>query len=288
MTKIVYCVIVFTLMITNVSAQTEIKLSTKASPHTQGTNSTEAKDMNGFVTNITEPRMYAYLAPSSDVLTAAVLICPGGGYFGISSENEGVAFAQYLNSKGISAFVLYYRMPKGQFGLPLQDAQRAIRIIRKNAKKWGIDAHKIGIAGFSAGGHLASTAGTHYTKATRPDFMALIYPVISMNMEVTHSGSHNNLLGNHPSEAVVARFSNELHVSKNTPPTFLLITLDDTAVPVENSYRFYKALQANNVRSELNTFAIGGHGFGMKKRGLEVDNWTELLLKWLEKEKFIN
>lgn len=276
------------LILTKVVAQTEIKLSVENPHRISVQTQSEAKDANGFVTNISSPRMYAYLASPSDTLTSAVLICPGGGYRGISSENEGVAFAHFLNKNGISAFVLYYRMPNGQYELPLQDAQSAIRAIRKGAKKWGIDKHKIGVVGFSAGGHLASTVGTQFTRATRPDFMALIYPVISMNKVITHGGSRTNLLGKNPSDELVERYSNELQVTKNTPPTFMLVTIDDASVPVENSYRFYKALQMNAVPSELNTFTVGGHGFGMKKRGLEVDNWSDLLLKWLKKEKFIN
>jgi acetyl esterase/lipase len=284
----VYLVIACMLIFTNVVAQTEIKLSVENPNPSQVQIQFEAQDANGFVTNISEPRMYAFLASPADKLSAAVLICPGGGYFGISSENEGLAFAHFLNKNGISAFVLYYRMPNGQYELPLQDAQSAIRAIRQNAHKWHIDKHKIGIAGFSAGGHLASTVGTQFTTATRPDFMALMYPVISMDKVITHRGSRTNLLGKNPSEALVERFSSEIHVGRKTPPTFLLITLDDTSVPVENSYRFYKALQANDVPSELNTFAKGGHGFGMQKSGLDVDNWTDLLLVWLKNRKFIN
>jgi acetyl esterase/lipase len=157
-------------------------------------------------------------------------------------------------------------------------------MIRDGAEKWNIDKHKIGIAGFSAGGHLASTAGTQFTKKSRPDFMILVYPVISM----TGDGTCQNLLGETPSESLKKRFSNQLQVAENTPPTFIVAALDDDVVPVEHSLMFYKALQAKSIPSEIHTFDKGGHGFGMKKRGLEIDNWTELLKVWLKASKIID
>jgi acetyl esterase/lipase len=228
--------------------------------------------------------MYAYIVPKEKASGAAILICPGGGYGGLAVEHEGSQFAEWLNTLGISAFVLYYRMPNQHSEIPLTDAQTALQIIRKRAKMWNIDKHKIGIAGFSAGGHLASTVGTHFSKKNRPDFMVLVYPVISM----TGDGTCQNLIGLSPTKEVKNRFSNELNVTRNTPPTLLIAATDDDVVPIEHSYRFYKALQDKNIPSKLQTYPKGGHGFGMHKQGMEVDGWLSVVKDWLEEMKIIN
>jgi acetyl esterase/lipase len=277
----------FSIFCSNVKSQEEIKLYPKGPTDSNGIVEEEAKDDKSFVTNITEARMYAYPAPKELANGTAVLICPGGGYRGVSIENEGSNVALWLNKLGVSAFVLYYRMPNQHSEIPLTDAQTAIEIIRNNSKKWNVDAHKIGIMGFSAGGHLASTVGTHFSKKNRPDFMILGYPVISMKKEITHAGSRKNLLGENPTPEMEKLYSNELQVTKNTPPTFIVCALDDKAVLAENSYLFHKALQAKGVSSDIQTYELGGHGFGMRKRGMPVDNWTDLLEKWLVKNKFI-
>lgn len=264
-------------------AQEEIKLYKNGPAEISGITEKETNYNNSWVTNVTEARMYAYIVPKEKSSGTAVLICPGGGYGGLAAEHEGSQFAAWLNSIGVSAFVLYYRMPNHHSEIPLTDAQTAIQIIREGAKKWNIDKHKIGIAGFSAGGHLASTAGTHFTSKNRPDFMIVIYPVISM----TGDGTCQNLLGETPSPLLINRFSNELRVTEETPPTFILAALDDDVVPVEHSLKFYNALQAKNIPSEIHTYDKGGHGFGMKKQGLEIDNWTEVLKEWLKKNKLI-
>lgn len=248
----------------------------------------EAKDSNSFVTNISEPRMYAYFAPKEIATGAAVIICPGGGYRGISVKKEGEEFAEWFNKLGISAFVLYYRMPNGNHEIPLKDAQTALKIVRKGARKWNIQKDKIGIMGFSAGGHLASTVGTHFkNKMQRPDFMILAYPVVTMKNELTHAGSRNNLLGKSPTDELVNLFSNELQVTKKTPPTFLVHAIDDKAVPIANSELILKALQEKNVPAELHKYDVGGHGFGMIKRKIPLDNWTDLLMTWLQNNKLI-
>jgi acetyl esterase/lipase len=265
-------------------AQEEIKLYKKGPSEISGITEKEANYDNSWVTNITEARMYAYIVPKEKANGTAVLICPGGGYAGLAVDHEGSQFAAWLNSLGVSAFVLYYRMPNHHSDIPLTDAQTAIQIIRNGAKKWNIDKNKIGIAGFSAGGHLASTAGTHFTKINRPDFMIVIYPVISM----TGDGTCQNLLGETPSKEQLDRFSNELCVTEKTPPTFILAAIDDDVVPFEHSDKFYKALQAKNVPSEIYTYEKGGHGFGMKKQGLKIDNWTDVLKDWLKKNKLIS
>ncbi|MEI7505013.1 MAG: alpha/beta hydrolase [Paludibacter sp.] len=248
----------------------------------------EAKDKNSFVTNISEPRMYAYIVPKEIATGAAVVICPGGGYRGISVKKEGEDIAKWFNNLGVSAFVLYYRMPNGNFEIPLKDAQTALEIVKKDAKKWNIKKGKIGIMGFSAGGHLASTVGTHFkNKNQRPDFMILAYPVVTMQKELTHAGSRNNLLGNNPTDEQVQFYSNELQVTKKTPPTFLVHAIDDKAVPIANSEQLLKSLQEKNVPAELHKFDVGGHGFGMTKRGIPVDNWSDLLIIWLQNNKLI-
>jgi len=266
------------------NAQEEIQLYKDGAKQSSGITEAESKDQNNFINNITDARMYAYIAPKETATGAAVLICPGGGYGGVSSDKEGSEIAIWFNQIGISAFVLYYRMPNGHYEIPLQDAQTALKIIHKGAKKWNICTNKIGIMGFSAGGHLASTAGTHFkTKIQRPDFMILAYPVVTMKKDLTHTGSRNNLLGTNPSEELVNLYSNELQVTKETPPTFIVHAIDDTVVPIANSEQLLKALLDNNVPAELHKYDVGGHGFGMRKNSIPADKWPDLLKDWLIK-----
>jgi len=282
---LILCVCSFSLALT---AQEEIKLYKNGAKDTNGITEAESKDKNNFVINITDARMYAYIAPQGKTNGTAVLICPGGGYRGISVEKEGFSIAKWFNQLGVSAFVLYYRMPNGHNDIPLKDAQKALEIIHQKAKAWNIDENKIGIMGFSAGGHLASTVGTHFkSKMDRPSFMILCYPVVTMNKELTHSGSRVNLLGENPSDALVKLYSNELQVTENTPPTFIIHNIDDKAVPIANSEHLLKALQEKKVPAELHKFDVGGHGFGMLKRGLPEDNWPDLLKSWLLANKLI-
>ncbi|MEO8498667.1 MAG: alpha/beta hydrolase [Planctomycetota bacterium] len=222
----------------------------------------------------------------------AIVICPGGGYGGLVTGAEGHGIAQWLNGHGITGVVLEYRLPAGRSFVPLLDAQRAIRTVRANAKDWGVDPARVGIMGFSAGGHLASTAGTHFDAGNadaedpanrlgcRPDFMILVYPVITMD-ETTHRGSRNNLLGAAPSDELIELFSNEKQVTAKTPPTFLAHALDDKPVPIENSRLFYNALQKHKVPSKLLELASGGHGLNGYK-GPMWDAWQEQSLAWLE------
>jgi len=271
------------------TAQEEIQLYKNGPKESNGITEVEAKDKNNFVTNITDARMYAYIAPKDIATGAAVVICPGGGYAGISVEKEGFTIAKWFNKFGISAFVLYYRMPNGHSQIPLTDAQTAFQIIHDNAGKWNINKSKIGIIGFSAGGHLASTVGTHFTnKVNRPSFLILCYPVVTMNKEITHQGSRVNLLGENPSEALVKLYSNEFQVTKKTPPTFIVHSIDDKAVPIINSENMLQSLQRMNVPAELHKYDVGGHGFGMRVRGLPEDKWPDLLMTWLKANKLIN
>lgn len=242
-----------------------------------------------FLLDISEPRMYAYPASKENNCGTAVLICPGGGYSGVSAVKEGAEIAKWFNELGVSAFVLYYRMPNGHYEIPLKDAQTALSIIHKRAREWKINKKKIGIMGFSAGGHLASTVGTHFkTKAERPAFMLLAYPVVTMNKDLTHKGSRDNLLGKNPSEELVKLYSNELQVNKQTPPTFIIHARDDGAVPIANSENLLEALQKNKVPAKLVTYDEGGHGFGMRKKGIPVENWPQEMKAWLTERKLIS
>lgn len=224
-----------------------------------------------------------------------IVICPGGGYSHLAINKEGYKVAQWLNTLGITAIVLKYRLPsdaimKDKTIGPLQDAQEAIRYVRRNAKEWNLNENKIGIMGFSAGGHLASTLATHYNDvvykvsdkiSAKPDFSILIYPVISMEKDVTHKGSKKNLLGTSPSKELVAKYSNEKEVDSLTSPTFLVHATDDTVVPVENSINYYLALKNNKVLTEMHLYERGGHGFGLGKADTS-QFWTKDCELWLQ------
>ena len=225
----------------------------------------------------------------------AVIICPGGGYAILAFDKEGTRVAEELNRWGVTALVLKYRLPDDAANVdkslaPWQDAQQAIRYARQHAKALGIKENKIGIMGFSAGGHVAATASTHFeeqadpagdTTSVRPDFSILVYPVVSFDSQITHKGSRNNLIGENASAAKATFFSNELHVKSNTPPAFLVHASDDQAVPVENSIRYYQACVANKVPAALHVYPAGGHGFGMYNKTTS-DSWMERLRQWLD------
>ena len=214
-----------------------------------------------------------------------VLMCPGGGYSHQASAHEGHDMADWYNSQGITYAVLKYRLPYGDSAIPLADAEQAMRILRKYADDLGVDPKKIGIAGASAGGHLASTLATHYSSPeTRPDFQILFYPVISMDAGKTHMGSRNNLLGKNPSEELVALYSNELQVTPDTPKAFIILSSDDGAVPPANSIDYYSALLSNKVKASLHTYPVGGHGWGFRDRFPYKSQWTGELEKWLREE----
>lgn len=228
---------------------------------------------------------------------AAIVICPGGGYGGLVTGAEGHGIASWLNAHGITGVVLEYRLPKGRSSVPLLDAQRAIRTVRANAKAWNLDPAKIGIIGFSAGGHLASTAGTHFDDgdakaddpiekpSSRPDFMILVYPVITMD-QTTHGGSRTNLLGKQPDEKLVKLYSNETQVTAKTPPAFLAHAKDDKTVVPANSQAFYDALLAHKVPAKYLELPFGGHGLNGYK-GPMWDAWQTQSLAWLSERKFI-
>jgi acetyl esterase/lipase len=238
-----------------------------------------------------KPSLTPYLAKSAN--GTAVIVCPGGGYQNLAMDHEGVQIAKWLNSLGISAFVLKYRLgPKYHHPAMINDAQRAIRTVRSRAASLHIEADRIGIWGFSAGGHLASTAATHFDAGdpnaadpidragSRPDFAILAYPVISLG-EFSHVGSRNNLLGKTPDPKLVEDLSNDLRVTPQTPPTFLFHTTADATVPVENSVRFYLALRKAGVPAEMHIFQNGPHGVGLAPTDATLSAWGGLLANWL-------
>ena len=225
----------------------------------------------------------------------SVIICPGGGYGRLAIDHEGVDVAKAFNQIGVTAFVLKYRLPNDSIMIdkttgPLQDAQQAIRMIRNQAAAWGLNPAKIGIMGFSAGGHLAASAATHFnmmadastkdTTSVRPDFAVLIYPVISFNDSITHNGSKTNLIGKNATAEQTKLFSNELQVTKNSPPAFLVHAGDDGTVPVENSIRYYQACIKNKVPAEMHIYPKGGHGFGLNNK-TTADKWFDRLINWM-------
>jgi acetyl esterase/lipase len=244
------------------------------------------------------PGIHVHLPPADKANGAAVVICPGGGYGGLAISYEGHDVARWLNSIGVVGIVLKYRhAPRYQHPIPLQDAQRAIRVVRMHArtKDWNVDPTRIGILGFSAGGHLASTAATHFdlgnvlvsdltdAQSCRPDFAVLVYPVITMTDPYTHKGSRRNLLGENPEPKLVEELSNEKQVTDKTPPTFLAHTSEDTAVPPQNSLLFYDALVRNKVPAELHVYEKGPHGLGMDRRpDLPFSSWPTRCAAWLE------
>jgi acetyl esterase/lipase len=245
------------------------------------------------IAKVSKPTMTLYKPDKPN--GKAVIICPGGGYGILAWEKEGTKVAEMFNSWGITAFVLKYRLPDDTTMIdksiaPLQDAQQAIRLVRSNAAKWNINPRSIGIMGFSAGGHLASTAATHFsynadhtttdTTSVRPDFAILLYPVVSFDQAITHKGSKNNLIGPNPTAEKVAFYSNELQVTASTPPSFLVHAGDDGAVPVENSVRYYLACIKNKVPVEMHLYPKGGHGFGLNN-ATTTDIWMDRMHNWL-------
>ncbi|MGI6454132.1 MAG: alpha/beta hydrolase [bacterium] len=242
-----------------------------------------------------EPRLFLYPAPEDTANGAAVIICPGGGYGGLAMDHEGHQVARWLNTIGISGFILKYRhAPNYRHPVPLNDALRAIRLVRTNAEKWSLDTSRIGILGFSAGGHLASTAATHFNEAqtdstdpvdqlsSRPDFVVLGYPVISFVSDVTHVGSRRNLLGDNPDPELVRSLSSELQVTSDTPPTFLFHSADDKGVPVQNSIMFFEAMLKHGVPGQLHIYEQGGHGYGINPKNPLLQSWTNLLADWFK------
>jgi len=280
-------------------AQTVILLYDGEIPNSKRTpdreNSRYEKDSILIVSKISRPSLTIFLPSKEKATGAAVIICPGGGYTNLAMGYEGTDVALRFNQSGIAAFVLKYRIPDTstmihkEYG-PLQDAQRAIQLVRSNAKEWNIEPNRIGIMGFSSGGHLAATAGTHFQKdyipnpdhiSLRPDFLILIYPVISFRQPVAHMGSANNLAGPDPSPEKIKEFSNEEHVTDRTPPCFLVHAKDDDAVPYANTGLFADACKKHHVPVEVFYYEKGGHGFGMTNN-TSPQRWMDLCITWMQ------
>jgi acetyl esterase/lipase len=253
------------------------------------------------VSGVTNPTLEIYLPPAQKANGAAVIICPGGGYTRLAYTHEGTDVAKAFNQFGTAAFVLKYRLPADSLQpdksiAPIQDAQQAIKLVRQMAADWHIDTHKVGILGFSAGGHLASTAVTHFDTSfiensehinLRPDFGILVYPVISFSDSLAHKGSRINLIGANPSAQQVRFFSSELQVKASTPPIFIIHAADDRTVKVQNTLSFYAALLANHVPGQLLVYPYGGHGFGLINK-TTTDSWITHVAAWMKAEKMGN
>ena len=280
-----------------INAQSVVPLYGDNIPNARPTADTEKSDSSDGIlqiSNVSRPMMSIYLPAKGKATGTAVVICPGGGYSIVAAGHEGSEVAKRFASAGIAAFVLKYRLPDDRTMLdktigPLQDAQRAIQYVRENAVRLGIKSNRVGIMGFSAGGHLASTEGTHFNKAyianpndisLRPDFMILAYPVISFTDSLGHIGSRNNLLGKNPPQDSIVKYSGELQVNANTPPTFLVHAKDDEVVKVENSLVFADALRKYHIPVEVYLYEHGGHGFGLHNRTSNVD-WLTLAITWM-------
>ena len=298
--RILFVVIFFLSSIDQLSAQQRILLYSDGIPNSTGNTIEEQISIKNEDTvaygQTSIPTLQVYLPQKSN--GTAVIIIPGGGYGFLAYKEEGTNIARYFTEQGITAFVLKYRLPaesimKDKTIGPLQDAQQAIKIVRMKAADWHLNKDRIGVIGFSAGGHLASTLGTHFKKSyipneentnLRPDFMILVYPVITMKESLTHQGSRSNLLGASPSSETVSLFSNEDQVTADTPPAYLIHTGDDNIVDVDNSIVFYQALVKHKVPAEMHLYAEGNHGFVLRWPSAE---WIQPILKWMGKGEFL-
>jgi acetyl esterase/lipase len=277
------------------NAQEIVELYPDSIPNSKKTEKKETFN-SGMFRSVTKPTLEVYLPEKEKVSGTAIIIIPGGGYGVVVYQGEGISTAKQFARNGIAAFVLKYRLPDDSIMQnktigPLQDAQQAIKLVRENATKWGVDAAKVGIIGFSAGGHLASTAATHFQKpviengnntSLRPDFQIVVYPVISMQDSLTHRDSRRNLLGATPSKELIDQYSNERQVSENTPPTYITHAADDNVVDVDNSIAYFEALRHKKVPVEMHIYPKGGHGFIFRQ-----PDWIESLLLWMKRANWI-
>lgn len=293
MKKLPFLIILLTIIAPSINAQETVKLWTDGIPFSNGIIGEEEIPNPGRVRNIQDPTITVYLPEKEHNTGGAVVICPGGGYWLLAIDHEGHDIAKWFNEIGVAGIVVKNRLPTSnnitfKSEVAMIDAQRAMRMTRYNAEEWGIDKDKIGIMGFSAGGHLASTVGTHYDygmsrtddpilqESCRPDFMILMYPVIDMSGDIKHSGSAKNLIGENPTESQINRFSNQKQVTSDTPPTILIHSTDDKGVPVANSIVFYEALVAHDVPAELHIFNSGAHGYGLGRQdGTSHNDWPK-------------
>lgn len=288
----------------NLYAQTTLNLYDGAVPNSKSYNTKEwwepVENGDTLVHYTSQPTLTVFLPDEKIANGTAVVICPGGGYWIASIVKEGFAVAKEFNKWGVAAFVLKYRIPNDSSMIdkkigPLQDAQRALQLVRMHAGEWNIDANKVGIMGFSAGGHLASTAATHFNHNyinnssnlnLRPDFSIFIYPVISFQDSIGHIGSRDQLIGKNPPKQLLDSFSNELQVTAQTPPTFLVHATDDDVVPVMNSIAFYETLLRYKIPAEMHIYKSGGHGFGMYNPTTK-DEWMQRCKTWMQSMNLI-
>ena len=279
--------------------QKPIPLYPNGVPNSKPAPDTYKEKIDGYsISMVTEPTITPYFPEKEKATGTAIIIFPGGSYINLASDHEGRAIAREFNKIGVTAFVVKYRLPSDQIMVdktigPLQDAERAVQMVREHAAEWGVNPHKVGVIGFSAGGHLASTIDTHFDKvvidnknniSVRPDFAMLIYPVISFG-PYAHAFSRENLVGKNPSQQLLDLYSNEKQVTANTPPTFLIHAEDDDVVPVQNSMLFYDALVKNKVKAEMHLFQAGGHGFGLNN-STTTDHWFDWAASWLKVNGF--
>jgi len=296
------CLLVSAAMLFSLSSNAQekpIPLYPNGVPNSKKAPATYVEKREGYsVSLVTDPTITPYFPEKGKANGTAVIVFPGGGYINLTVTYEGEDIAKEFNKIGVTAFVVKYRLPSDEIMVdktigPLQDAQRAIQIVRERAAEWGVKPDKIGIIGFSAGGHLASTLATHFKKAVipnpsnislRPDFAMLIYPVITFG-PYAHAGSRENLIGKNPSQELIDLYSNEKQITPDTPPCFLVHAEDDGAVPVQNSTQFYDALVKNKVKAEMHLFQEGGHGFGMINRK-NKGRWFEWGVNWMAENGF--
>jgi acetyl esterase/lipase len=297
--KIICLLLLILLLPPVIHAQEVVNLFEGTVPNSKATQVVENSSLpsNGMYSRVTKPTLEIFLPEKEKASGAAVIICPGGGYSVIVYQGEGVNTAKEFAKNGVAAFVLKYRLPDDSTMVnktigPLQDVQQAIKLVRENAYKWGIDSSKVGIMGFSAGGHLAATGATHFStsyiensKATnlRPDFQILVYPVISMQDQLTHKDSRRKLLGSQASKETIDLFSNELQVTKNTPPAYLTHAADDVTVDVDNSIAYFEKLRHKQVDVEMHIYPRGGHGFIFRQKG-----WMIPLFQWMKVNRYLN
>ena len=300
-----YAALLFTLQTALAAEPTEIRLWESVAPGSENIGNVEElvqergspEKPDRRLSDITIPTITVYRPDPDRNTGVAIVICPGGGYSGVVVDKEGHDIARFLQDNGITGVVLKYRPPRPEgfvfkHEVPWLDASRAVRLSRHQAANWGIDPDRIGILGFSAGGHLASTVATRYDDgsdaatdpvdrhSSRPDFQALIYPVISFRETFTHSGSRSRLLGDDPGEELLDLYSSEVQVTEQTPPAFLVSTYDDR-VRAEHILRYWEALRAMDVPAEMHIYEVGGHGYGIRDTGKPVSTWHHRLLEWL-------
>lgn len=283
---LIFIVIMATAALRTVAQQYDenqkIKLwDNSTAPHTNELSGDESVDDMLRVGNISSAELYVYYAPKEKATGQAVLICPGGGYQIVALGHEGLQVAKWLADNGITAAVLKYRMPNGHYEVPLEDATEALRVVRELADEHNFSAQKVGVMGFSAGGHLAASLSNLVDDSQKPNFSILMYPVITATQSATHSGSYQSLLGENLSEELLAKFSLEKQVTGSTPSTFLALSDDDNVVPPMSSICYYEALKSAGISASLHIYPVGGHGWGMFDSFKYKKEWQSALLDWL-------